>query len=328
MLSFLKENGHLDAPNDERMTPLMNAVDSNNLELAKELVDLGVNVNIQRGRPLLRRGRHKGGQTALYYAVKEDNYDLALFLLDHGALQIATDDGHMPLHEAWDPKMAKLLIEHGGDVRALTDDNETPLHLASHYGLIDYAKFLISAGLDKDASSEYGTPLQMALVMGQLNIVDFLLEIGASFKFSQDENVLLQWLKENIDDADEESGSGRRLKMKGVYDSVQHYLISIPILISEAKDGNVRHFIEKLCQGNHFHPMQVIPNMPQEARLELISWAVAMKADMHNLFVLFHSNHSASPLTYPSPIAETLKQMILLPKATRALLDYFVEAIS
>ena len=304
MLSFLKENGLLEAANTERMTPLMCAAYCDNLECVKELVELGVDVNKQRDRPLLCR-RSMCGQTALLYAVAEDYADIALFLLDHGALQTATSDGRTPLHEAWGPEMAKLLIERGGDIHAITDEGETPLHIAAHYGLLDYVKFLISAGLDINVSSEYGSPLQMAIVRGNLDVVDFLLQIGATFEFSVDDDVILMWLKENIDKADMTKGSWRHLKEEGLYEKVQHYLISIPILINEAKSGNVEHFIEKLRQGNHFHAMQVMSNMPQEARLELTKWGAAMQSDMRHLFILFYSTHSASHLTYPSPIAET-----------------------
>jgi hypothetical protein len=319
MISFLKENGYLDAVNNDRMTPLMSAVINENFEMVKELVELGVDVNKQRDSPLLRR-RHDGGQTALLYAVAEDCYDITLFLLDHGALQTADNEGITPLHEAWSPKMAKLLIERGGDIHALTNNDESPLHIASHFGLLEYVKFLVSNGLDKDAQSEYGTPLQMALVRGQLHAADFLLEIGAKVEFSNYDDVLLMWLKENIEKVDTTSISSRHLKDEGLYEKVQHYLISIPIMISEAKSGNVQHFIEKLQRGDHFHVMQVLPNMPEEARLELTKWSAAMHADMRQLFLLFH--HSASPMFYPSPISETLKQMILLPKPTRSLLRF------
>jgi ankyrin repeat protein len=323
MLSFLKENGLLEAANNERMTPLMCAAYRDNLECVKELVELGVDVNKQRDRPLLCRRGSQSGQTALLYAVAEDYADVTLFLLDHGALQTATSDGRTPLHEAWSPEMAKLLIERGGDIHAITNEEETPLHIASHYGLLDYVKFLISAGLDKNASSEYGTPLQMALVRGHLDVVDYLLQIGATFEFSVDDDIMLIWLKENIVTADMTKQSGLHLKEEGLYERVQYYLVSIPILINDAKSGNVQLFIEKLRQGNYFYAMQVIPNMPQEAVLEMTKWCAAMQADMHQLFILFHSNHSAAHLTYPSPIAETLKQMILLPQATRPLLSYF-----
>ena len=324
MLSFLKENGFLEAANDKRMTPLMNAAYYNNREVAKELIQMGVNVNNQRERPLLNR-RDKGGQTALFYAVKADNYEMALFLLNHGALQLATDEGQTPLHEACNVKMAKLLIERGGNARATNDEEETPLHIASLYGMLDYAKLLISVGVDKDALSEYGRPIQMALVMGQLPVVDFLLEIGCEFEITEHADVLLMWLKQNIDYPGDSLSkfNFKNLKTNGLYETIQHILFSIPVLISEAKSGNVPHFMEKLRNGDHFHAMQVIPYLPEEAKMELTRWAGTIKADMHLLFILFHSNHSAAFLTYPSPIAETLKQMILLPKKTRALLTYF-----
>jgi ankyrin repeat protein len=309
MLSFLIDHGHLEAVNHEHMTPLMNAAAYDKLEIAKELIQAGVNVNKKRQTV----SRKKGGQTALFYAVENDNYDMAVLLLNHGALQTATHDGRTPLHEAWNPTMANLLIKHGGDVNAQTDENESPLHVASHYGLLHYVTFLISIGLDKNAVSNYGTPLQMALVNGQINVVDFFLKIGCTFEFTEDDDVLLAMLRQNIDNA-YESDSGNRLKSQGVYETVQTYLTSIPILIKEATCGNVSFFIEKLYQGIPFYPMQVTPYLSQAAKSELSAWATARKSDMHNLYLCLHS----FPL---SPITETLKQMILLPKSTRLLLN-------
>lgn len=53
MLLFLKENGHLDVANQERMTPLMNAASKNNVEVARELIELGADVNKQRDLPFI-----------------------------------------------------------------------------------------------------------------------------------------------------------------------------------------------------------------------------------------------------------------------------------
>jgi ankyrin repeat protein len=317
MIEFLKTHGFLDAYNEDGCTPLQEAAVKNEYEVAKELVENGADVNKTTGPDM-----DEGTGTALFYACDYNNYDVALLLLNHGAVQIADHRGETPLHVTETSKMAKLLIERGGNVHALTDKEETPLHIASNNGMKEYVELLLSIGLDMNAVSDYGTPLQMALVRGRINIVELLLEKGANFDFTQERDILLQWLKENIDEAK----PGSSLKEEGLYESIETILATIPSMINAAKSGNVPLFIDKLRQGTPFYLMQVVPNMPQEPRTEFKRWALCMQRDMHHLYRLLHYKNSASDLTYPGPIAECLKQMLLLPKKTRKFLNHRVWA--
>jgi ankyrin repeat protein len=58
-------------------------------------------------------------------------------------LHLAAKRGHSAV--------AKLLIEYGANVQALTSIGLTPLHIAAHNGHIDTAEILIQNGVDVQA---------------------------------------------------------------------------------------------------------------------------------------------------------------------------------
>lgn len=307
MLSFLIKNGFLNAFNERKVTPLMHAAINDQFETAKELIELGADVNLKS----IDKKR-----TALYFACDGGNYEIAELLLNHGALQSATQKGSTPLHVACDSKMAQLLIDRGGDVNAKTIDDETAMHYAAHDGFPEYIIFLETVGLDVNEMSQFGIPLQIALTQGRISTAQTLLEMGSNVDLMEDRETVLAWLKENIDEADPEDA----IRTRGdAYESVCNLMDEVGLTIDEAKKGNVDLFIEKLRRGKPFFLMQVIPVMPQKARGELTRWVESMKRDMRGCYVAFQSD---AALFYPGPISECLRQMLLLPKETRSLLSH------
>ena len=97
------------------------------------------------GADVASQDRH--GWTALHAAVRYDSFEMAEFLLDQGAPVNAPDENGMtPLHFAVigegpnvkdTPRFARLLLERGADVNALTTDEfgVTPLDMATTLGL-------------------------------------------------------------------------------------------------------------------------------------------------------------------------------------------------
>ncbi|KAK0218438.1 hypothetical protein EDD85DRAFT_353903 [Armillaria nabsnona] len=76
----------------------------------------------------------------------------------------------------------QILIDHGVDknTRSSISDN-TVLHAAVKYGHLDSIKVLIEAGCDISLCSKGKTPLDLALNQQSLDIVQYLLDKGASF---------------------------------------------------------------------------------------------------------------------------------------------------
>lgn len=100
------------------------------------------------------------GWTALHIAVRNDAFEMAEFLLNQGApVNVGEEHGLTPLHFAIigdapnskdTPRLARLLLERGADVNALTTDElgVTPLDIADTLGLAVTARLLKRYGGD------------------------------------------------------------------------------------------------------------------------------------------------------------------------------------
>ena len=166
--------------------PLVGAlVSQNHLQVAGLLVKHGAHVHIRGDPPLCRVISNSMSNGGRVNAVQ--------FLLTNGALVNAGDSELMtPLHCAADvgcPKVARLLLEHGADVRLQTDFGLVPLHIVS--GLTsnnDEDDRLVLAGLlltescaDVNAQDFNGkTPLHYASDYRRPKIVQLLLAHGAN----------------------------------------------------------------------------------------------------------------------------------------------------
>jgi ankyrin repeat protein len=147
-------------------TPLWHAVDSNNMDVIKLLVEADPNVNA-------------GGYPPLCRAVDVNNTEIAEYLIDHGAnVNYPNDWG--PLHEAsiFSIKMVKLLLEKGTDINAA--GLRTPLQTAIQEGPRDIFDLLIQSGADVNAKDRLGfTPMYMAIYNKDLDYMKILIANGA-----------------------------------------------------------------------------------------------------------------------------------------------------
>ena len=101
-------------------TPLHYAINFDNYENVKLLLDNGADVN----------AKDNEGKTPLYWAVEMGKYEIVKLLLEHGAdVDIKDNDGHTPLHFAIDNykcEIANFLLDYVADVNA----RNTPLQRA------------------------------------------------------------------------------------------------------------------------------------------------------------------------------------------------------
>jgi ankyrin repeat protein len=120
-----------------------------------------------------------------------DGQRMADILLNHGASLKANDtsfQGRTPLHWAVESKnisMTRLLLERGADVDAVDRlRGRTPLHCATHDTSLSIVDVLLAKHADVHVSSTYSkeTPLHLACGAGHVQLVNRLLEHGASIK--------------------------------------------------------------------------------------------------------------------------------------------------
>ena len=156
----------------------------------------------------------KNNITPLHTACDVGNYELAKYLIEHGANVNAKDaNGFAPIHNVcyWcsSLKVLKLLVENGANINETANNDWTPLYLASNQKL-DFVKFLVENGASVNFQDKKGnTPLHNAY-MGfyegrgpKTEIVDYLKKHGANEKLKNNEGKTPKEV-ENIKTIDEE----------------------------------------------------------------------------------------------------------------------------
>ena len=152
---------------DPNTTPLYFAVDANNMDLVKLLVEAGADVNAGSWPPLCR-------------AVEKNNTAIAEYLIDHGAnVNYPKDWG--PLQQAPyvsnNIEMVKLLLARGADINA---GPWPALDISIWNGRKDVFDLLIQRGADVNAKDKWGwTPLCHAVDNDDLDSLKSLIAHGA-----------------------------------------------------------------------------------------------------------------------------------------------------
>lgn len=138
-----------DSVDEDGYTPLHRAAYSNNVDIAKILIQYGANVN----------SRTEYQWTPLHSAVKWSNAETAAFLLQHGADVNAISEGQQtPLHIAATVSNCRetamtLMLEPNCDTDALNNSAETAAEIARRTGLsyslfeMGHSAFKVETGL-------------------------------------------------------------------------------------------------------------------------------------------------------------------------------------
>jgi len=155
---------------------LHEAVVSDNIDLVKQLIDQGADVNKPFGSlnltPLHCTVIHPSG-SPINKAVEGKSAEIALLLIKQGAnVNAKSKNGSTPLHLAsyyGFKNLAEVLIQKGADVKMKTDDlGMTPLHSAVQRGHFEIAKLLLDNGAEINAKDKDGnTALHRAALMQQ-----------------------------------------------------------------------------------------------------------------------------------------------------------------
>ena len=154
------------------MTPLMSAVQSQNLEVVDAIVRQGVDLN---------RASRTNGTTALILAIEYGNVDIVNYLINSGAnVNQARLDGHYPLMLTRRAELVNALIRGGAVIDQENPNGQTALMIASWFGRVDVVNNLIEAGADVCHTALDGrTALMMAAGIAHVEVVKRLLEAGA-----------------------------------------------------------------------------------------------------------------------------------------------------
>ena len=162
-------------------SPVAEAASRGDLTAVRELLRNGADVNAAQG----------DGMTALHWAAKHGNDEMARVLLYAGAVTEATTrlGDNTPLHLAarnGRGTVVATLLEAGADASARTTTGVTPLHLAARAGAEDAVSILIDAGVEVDAVEDgYGqSPLHWAAAANRLSAMRSLIGAGADVRLT------------------------------------------------------------------------------------------------------------------------------------------------
>ncbi len=164
-------NGHA-----QQAASVIDAAESGDLALLRELVTEGVDIDTQQG----------DGATALHHAAHRDNVEAARLLITAGAtVGITNELGATPLWLAarnGSSTMASLLLDAGADPNASLQMGETPLMTAARAGDLATVTLLLDHGADVNAAEHERrqTSLMWAAAQRHPRVVRALINHGAN----------------------------------------------------------------------------------------------------------------------------------------------------
>ncbi len=154
------------------------AIEEGNVERVEEYLETGVDPDLKT-----EKGEFKH-LSLLYYAVEQNQKEIAEVLISRGADVNLTGRYQTPLHIAATrgyEEIAQLLVTHGADVNFVEKQNGyTPLHYAAWHGHREIAELLINQGSDVNAATYSGfTPLHLAAGRDYHQTVELLINQGS-----------------------------------------------------------------------------------------------------------------------------------------------------
>jgi hypothetical protein len=156
--------------------PLNEAISSGDLELTRELITKGADVN--------DKDKNYDDVSPLSIAVENGNVPIVRLLLEHGADVNAKDEVRrtplMYLDSDATAELVKVLIDAGAKVKATAQDGSSVISEVMSSAEAEVLMALIRAGAPVNKADENGeTPLMKASATDKFEIVKILLEAGA-----------------------------------------------------------------------------------------------------------------------------------------------------
>ena len=139
--------GDVNARNQEGITPLHWAIEKGELEIVRELLANGADINATYSK---ERTAIAYGRTALLWAIEKGELEIVRELLASGADIKATDNtGITALHwaiEKGELEIVRELLASGADIKATDNTGITALHMATEEGNVEIVQLLIASG--------------------------------------------------------------------------------------------------------------------------------------------------------------------------------------
>lgn len=175
---LLERGPELDRIDQVYGVPIIYAVEHNNMEAVRKLLEFGADVNFN----------YNG--TGLHTAVKNKNMEILSLLLENGAdVAQLNNQGENPLFEAvrgGDIAFVEKLIENGTPVNIMNHNKKTPLSLAIENRNEQLMKYLLAHGADANGPGK--NTLKLARKLHMSNFESVLVMNGAKEKIKRPHN--------------------------------------------------------------------------------------------------------------------------------------------
>ncbi|ESO86313.1 hypothetical protein LOTGIDRAFT_176017 [Lottia gigantea] len=163
---MLIENGaDINLSDSNKTTPLMTAIQYNNIDVAILLIKKGCELDTQ----------DNDKETALHFAVQLSTLSLIDFLIKHGAnINIKDRNHNTPLilsTKRQEEKIAMLLMDNGADINIKDRYGDTPLIISIKNRYKKIAMMLIDNGADLNAVDPNGDSLLISAIRNNLGDV-------------------------------------------------------------------------------------------------------------------------------------------------------------
>ena len=178
LLQYLLENGRkkeLTITDSEGYTPLAWACDYGDLNVVKQLLNAGADINTPGDQM---------GASALWAAASCCHTEIVQYLLEHGAeVNWQSETRGTPLYTSaayLSPDIVRLLLQNGADVNLKGGWHIRPLNAAAYAGAMDIVEQLLEHDIEVDPDDDYryGSALGAAARRGYAEIVRLLLQKG------------------------------------------------------------------------------------------------------------------------------------------------------
>ncbi|AYP74131.1 ankyrin repeat protein [Fowlpox virus] len=215
---------NINSINNKGFTALHDAIEDDNIEIAKLLLDRGIDSYIRSNR----------GVTAFILAAKANSIDIIKYLLRYYNGYKFYDYDSVAISKAIGIKsidMITLLLDLGLNIDIIDDLGKTALHVAIEQENYTITKLLLERGADPNAENKDGrTPIYIACCNSKL--VKLLLVYGArTIVIDKDNYTLIDTIKHALDNQYNLCISDNRLSSTStIY--TQEYLLSARLIIA------------------------------------------------------------------------------------------------
>jgi ankyrin repeat protein len=173
---LIKEGADVNEDNNS-ITPIMIASSKGYLDIVKELIKAGADVNKENDDEATPIFFASNGHLEIVKELIKAGADVNYQMNDGTTpIMFASKNGHLEIVK----ELIKELIKAGADVNKENDNEITPIFLASKNGHLEIVKELMKTGADVNKENDNGeTPIMTASHMGHLKIVKELIKEGA-----------------------------------------------------------------------------------------------------------------------------------------------------